>query len=427
MSLQFSSGVLNQLGAPAIYEDLIANRPAAGYKGRVFIGTDNFNIYRDNGTTWNQLGGSASGTVTSIIGTANQVIASSSTGSVTLSLPQSINISNSPTFTGLTLSGLSAAGVVVNNGSGVIATAAGTGFLKMAAGVISFDNSAYITLASLSANTPLSYNSGTGAFSIQVANTSQNGYITSTDWNTFNGKQATIAAGTGVSISGGNTINIGQAVGTGNSPTFAGLNLTSGGQTSPGTIVSTNGDNSALLFQSGGSVGYVSSINIRGGYNGSGQAGGYINFATQSVERMRVHEAGYILIGSTSNHSSEALQVTGTSYFTGNLTCTATGTFSTISVAGYTYTTSTTITGGYFIVYGSGGSAGQTLTFPAASGTNQQLFFKNVSSNTVTLSRAGSDNLFLIGTSVGVSTTVLAVGGQAGFVSDGNNKWIQQY
>ena len=233
MSLQFSSGVLNQFGAPAIYEDLIANRPAAGYKGRVFIGTDNFNIYRDNGTTWNQLGGSASGTVTSIIGTANQVIASSSTGAVTLSLPQSIGISNSPTFTGLTLSGLSAAGVVVNNGSGVIATAAGTGFLKMAAGVISFDNSAYITLASLSANTPLSYNSGTGAFSIQVANTSQNGYLSSADWNTFNGKMSaitlTVTGSSGSATLVGSTLNI---------PTYTlaglgGISLSSLSATSP--------------------------------------------------------------------------------------------------------------------------------------------------------------------------------------------------
>ena len=45
-----------------------------------------------------------------------------------------------------------------------------------------------IGLSSLSATTPLSYNNGTGAFSIQVANTSQAGYLSSTDWNTFNNK-----------------------------------------------------------------------------------------------------------------------------------------------------------------------------------------------------------------------------------------------
>jgi hypothetical protein len=43
--------------------------------------------------------------VTSITGTTNQVIASASTGAVTLSLPQSIATSNSPTFNNLTLNG----------------------------------------------------------------------------------------------------------------------------------------------------------------------------------------------------------------------------------------------------------------------------------------------------------------------------------
>lgn len=50
-----------------------------------------------------------SGAVTSITGTANQVIASSPTGAVTLSLPQSIATSSSPTFTGLTLTAFSGA------------------------------------------------------------------------------------------------------------------------------------------------------------------------------------------------------------------------------------------------------------------------------------------------------------------------------
>ena len=75
--------------------------------------------------------------------------------------------------------------------------AAGSGAYNSTTGVITIptDNSqilngaGYITLVSLSATSPLSYNNLTGAFSIQVANTTQNGYLSSTDWNTFNGKQ----------------------------------------------------------------------------------------------------------------------------------------------------------------------------------------------------------------------------------------------
>lgn len=48
--------------------------------------------------------------VTSITGTANQVVASASTGGVTLSTPQSIGTGSSPTFNGLTLTSLTLGG-----------------------------------------------------------------------------------------------------------------------------------------------------------------------------------------------------------------------------------------------------------------------------------------------------------------------------
>jgi len=56
--------------------------------------------------------------------------------------------------------------------------------------------------AALSASSPLAYNSGTGVFSIPAATSSQDGYLTSADWTTFNAKQAALY-GTGfVKISG---------------------------------------------------------------------------------------------------------------------------------------------------------------------------------------------------------------------------------
>ncbi len=63
---------------------------------------------------------------------------------------------------------------------------------------------------SISATSPIFYNSGTGVISIQVANTSQNGYLSSTDWNTFNGKLDPSGSGTGltgiVKLAGSQTI-----------------------------------------------------------------------------------------------------------------------------------------------------------------------------------------------------------------------------
>jgi len=50
----------------------------------------------------------------------------------------------------------------------------------------------YVKVKSLfSAASPLIYNSGTGGFSIQVATSGQNGYLSSGDWTTFNNKQST--------------------------------------------------------------------------------------------------------------------------------------------------------------------------------------------------------------------------------------------
>lgn len=61
------------------------------------------------------------GVVTGIFGTTNQVIASSSTGNVTLSLPQDIALGSTPTFGGLTLTSIplvpSSGGTGINNGS----------------------------------------------------------------------------------------------------------------------------------------------------------------------------------------------------------------------------------------------------------------------------------------------------------------------
>jgi hypothetical protein len=56
--------ILNQLGSPAINSNTFANRPAAGQTGRLFVSTDTFEIYRDNGTGWDLIGGPGSSTVT---------------------------------------------------------------------------------------------------------------------------------------------------------------------------------------------------------------------------------------------------------------------------------------------------------------------------------------------------------------------------
>lgn len=75
--------------------------------------------------------------------------------------------------------------------------AAGSGAYNSTTGVITIptnnnqitNGSNFITLSSLSGSAPIQYNNTTGAISITQAGTSSNGFLSSTDWNTFNNKQ----------------------------------------------------------------------------------------------------------------------------------------------------------------------------------------------------------------------------------------------
>jgi hypothetical protein len=73
--------VLNQKGSPAWYSDIFANRPSAGFTGRMFISTDTFVFYRDTGSTWQTIGGTGSGSITGA-GTVGQISFFDSTSSI---------------------------------------------------------------------------------------------------------------------------------------------------------------------------------------------------------------------------------------------------------------------------------------------------------------------------------------------------------
>ncbi len=91
----------------------------------------------------------------------------------------------------------------------------------------------FIALTALSATAPLSYDNTTGVFSISQATTSTNGYLSSTDWNTFNNKQAAgsyITALTGeATASGPGSASVTLSTSAVTGKILTGLNLTGGG------------------------------------------------------------------------------------------------------------------------------------------------------------------------------------------------------
>jgi hypothetical protein len=52
MAIRVTTDILNQNGCPAFYSDIFANRPAAGFVGRIFISINTAQIFYDNGTIW---------------------------------------------------------------------------------------------------------------------------------------------------------------------------------------------------------------------------------------------------------------------------------------------------------------------------------------------------------------------------------------
>ena len=105
MGFTIDFSVLNQKGTPALYSDLFANRPAAGYQGRLFIATDTAAIYEDTGTAWTLIANVSSGA-----GTLQQVTTNGNTSNVGISVTAGGVSTNSATITTLTTGSVPFAG-----------------------------------------------------------------------------------------------------------------------------------------------------------------------------------------------------------------------------------------------------------------------------------------------------------------------------
>jgi hypothetical protein len=220
-------GVQIQLNATSTNNSTIAFQNANIGKWRVgnlySSGSNLFHIYNNTAAN-NALTINASNAATFADSlTANSLIKSGGTSSQFLKADGSVDSSSYITLTSLSAT----SPVQYNSSTGAFSIlqsgASQSGYLS-STDWNTFNSKA--SLSAFSATTPLSYNSGTGAFSIQVANTGQSGYLTNTDWNTFNSKQAalsfgnltetsssvlTIAGGTGAVIGSGTTIAVKQA------------------------------------------------------------------------------------------------------------------------------------------------------------------------------------------------------------------------
>jgi hypothetical protein len=129
-------------------------------------------------------------------------------------------------------------GVLIGNGTSPVTGITGTASQLLRRNVANtayeFFTPSYILLTSLSATSPLNYDNTTGAFSITQSSGSQNGYLSSTDWTTFNSKQnaitLTTTGTTGAATFISDTLNIPQYQGQ--------ITLTTTGNSGAATFIS---------------------------------------------------------------------------------------------------------------------------------------------------------------------------------------------
>lgn len=225
-----------------------------------------------------------------------------------------IDIGNGTGFTRATLT--AGTGVSVTNGAGSV-TIANTG------------------VTSVTGTAPVVSSGGaTPAISMAAATTSVNGYLTSTDWNTFNNKTSNTGtvtsvaatAGTGISISGSPITTSGTLTVTNTAPDQV-VSLTQGGTTTiTGTYPSftiSSADQFAGTVTSVGGTGTVNGITLTGTVTTSGNLtlGGTlsgVNLTTQVTGTLPVANGGTGNTTAQAEMNRVAGTVTSGQYLRGN-------------------------------------------------------------------------------------------------------------
>lgn len=98
----------------------------------------------------------------------------------------------------------------------------------------------FLNPSDLSATTPLTYSSSTGVFTINQASSLSNGYLTSTDWSTFNGKGSGTVTSVAALTLGTSGTDLGSSVATGTTTPVITLNVPTASATNRGALSSTD-------------------------------------------------------------------------------------------------------------------------------------------------------------------------------------------
>jgi len=376
--IRLGNQVINQFGAPSINENTLANRPAAGQAGRLFVDTTNNVLQRDTGSAYVDIGAVAS----------------------TPSLQAVCTVG--ATYTG----DIIVASVGVGRGSGSILSNTNIGA-----------NSGAYTVSS-SNNSTFGY--GAAAASSSGSNNVSIGYFAG---NTNTGSASVfIGSGAGQWSRGGSNIIIGRDAdtGSGSFPTNNGSNNTIIGNfigSSINSYTSYNvfiGDNTAQGFTGNGINGLNTVIGALVSVSATPTITGNIIMGNNAGKKIQMYASSNWVLGGGADNGIHQLQLSGGLY------C------QTISPSGVTFSANTTITLGssnFYYVYN--GIGGHTITLPTASGNNNIYTFINAVNFSYTISTSGAQTI--LQKNLGMSVSSLAASSYTVYqlIADGNNRFYQ--
>jgi hypothetical protein len=311
-------------------------------------------------------GGAGATPVATAAGTTGQVLTATTGGAPTWAAP-----ATNGTVTSVSV-------VSANGFAGTVATSTTTPAITLTTSIsgVLYGNGTAVAAATISA--PLNYSAGT--LSITQSNTSTDGYLSSTDWNTFNNKQPAGTYVTAVSVVSAN-----------------GLAGTSSGGATPALTLSTT---------------------ITGLLKGNGTA---ISAATSGTDYAPATSGTSILYGNGAGGFSNVTVGTGLSFTAGTLASTASAASAPVT---QTANFSVAATDLWLINNKSGSTC--TVTLPTAS-TNlgRVLYFQNY--QVQALVSASSNVVPLAGGAAATSILLASSGDSATLVSDGTNWLMTQY
>ena len=309
--------------------------------------------------------------------------------------------------------------ILYGNGSGGFSNVTIGSGVTFAGGTLSATGSGG-TVTSVTGTAPIASSGGTTpAISISQASTSTNGYLSSTDWNTFNNKgSGTVTAVSVVSANGfAGTSSGGATPALTLTTSITGLTYGNGTALAAATV-------SAPLTYSAGTLAITQATTSTNGYLSSTDWNTFNNKGSGTVTSV-TGTAPVVSSGGTTPAISMAAANTSTN---GYLTSTDWNTFNNKQAVSAPVTKtadfSVAATDLWLINNKSGSSC--TTTLPAASSySGRVLHFQNYQAQT--LVSASSNVVPLAGGAAGTSILLASAGDSATLVSDGSNWLMTQY